>query len=69
MVQAKDISKIEVHHTLNEFIRWQPNDGFKYEWNDGEIIIFLGMKRKHLKLFQNLSNFLIRQKQKKRMEY
>jgi len=69
MVQAKDISKIEVDHTLNEFIRWQPNDGFKYEWNDGEIIIFLGMKRKHLKLFQNLSNFLIRQKQKKRMEY
>jgi hypothetical protein len=31
MVQAKDISKIEVPHTLEEFVRWEPNDGFKYK--------------------------------------
>ncbi len=24
--------------TLEEFVVWEPNDGFKYEWNDGEII-------------------------------
>ncbi|GAB3514909.1 hypothetical protein GCM10027442_30280 [Emticicia fontis] len=31
--------------TLAEFIEWESNDGFKYEWNDGELIRFSGMKR------------------------
>lgn len=32
--------------TLAEFLDWEPNDGFKYEWNDGELIRFIGMKKK-----------------------
>ena len=32
--------------TLEAFIDWEPTDGFKYEWNDGEIIRFSGMKKK-----------------------
>lgn len=32
--------------TLAEFMDWEPNDGFKYEWNDGELIRFIGMKKK-----------------------
>ena len=65
MVHTKDILTIEVPHTLEEFIRWQPNDGFKYEWNDGELIKFTGMKRKHLRLIQNLNNFFDKTKAKK----
>jgi Uma2 family endonuclease len=41
--------------TLAEFIEWESNDGFKYEWNDGELIRFSGMKKKHLKLIKKLS--------------
>lgn len=41
--------------TLEEFERWEPNDGYKYEWNDGELIRFAGMKRKHLKIIQVLN--------------
>jgi Uma2 family endonuclease len=41
--------------TLDEFINWEPNDGYKYEWNDGELIQFTGMKRKHLRLIQILN--------------
>ncbi|MFN8345926.1 MAG: Uma2 family endonuclease [Spirosomataceae bacterium] len=41
--------------TLEEFERWEPNDGYKYEWNDGELIKFTGMKRKHLKIIQALN--------------
>lgn len=33
--------------TLEAFIDWEPNDGFKYEWNDGEIIRFSGMKQQY----------------------
>jgi len=40
--------------TLDEFLAWQPNDGFKYEWNDGEIIRFESMKRKHLLILRTL---------------
>ena len=30
----------ELPKTLAEFLEWEPEDGFKYEWNDGEIIKF-----------------------------
>jgi len=46
--------------TLIEFIEWeQPNDGFKYEWNDGEIIKFAGMNRKQIFIFDVLNLLFI----------
>lgn len=41
--------------TLGEFFDWEPVDGFKYEWNDGEIIKFEKMKKKHLYLIRHLT--------------
>jgi Uma2 family endonuclease len=32
--------------TLAEFMVWEPTDAYKYEWNDGELIRFTGMKKK-----------------------
>jgi Uma2 family endonuclease len=40
--------------TFAEFEQWQPADGYKYEWNDGEVIIFEKMKKKHLHLIRIL---------------
>jgi hypothetical protein len=45
MIITKDPSVLP--HTLEEFLSWESNDGFKYEWNDDEVIRFTGMKRKH----------------------
>lgn len=45
--------------TLDEFINWEPNDGYKYEWNDGELIQFTGMKRKHLQLIKRLNRLFL----------
>ena len=45
--------------TLDEFINWEPNDGFKYEWNDGELIKFTGTKSKHLRLIQRLNRLFL----------
>lgn len=45
--------------TLAEFIEWESNDGFKYEWNDGELIRFSGMKKKHLKLIKKLNRLFL----------
>lgn len=41
--------------TFDEFLRFEPTDGFKYEWNDGELIKSSGMKRKHLRIIQALN--------------
>lgn len=41
--------------TFDEFLRFEPTDGFTYEWNDGELIKFGGMKRKHLRIIQQLN--------------
>ncbi|WP_435355523.1 Uma2 family endonuclease [Emticicia sp. SJ17W-69] len=46
--------------TLEEFQNWEPEDGFKYEWNDGEIIQFKGMDKKQFYIFANLNNFFIK---------
>lgn len=51
------ISAIEPYilpKTFAEFEQWQPSDGYKYEWNDGEIIMFEKMKKKHLFLIRRL---------------
>lgn len=42
--------------TLEEFQNWEPEDGFKYEWNDGELIKFTGMDKKQFYIFANLNN-------------
>lgn len=49
-------------HTLSEFQLWEPNDGFKYEWNDGEIIKFTGMNKNQVYIYQAL-NKLFSQKE------
>ena len=53
-----------VPKTLEGFINWEPNDGYKYEWNDGELIRFTGMKRKHLRIIQTLNLLFDRTKAK-----
>ena len=54
---------IQIPRTLEEFMEWeQPNDGFKYEWNDGEIIKFTGMNRKQLFIFDVLNLLFIEKK-------
>lgn len=44
MVKDKEI--VTFPRTLDEFQTWEPNDGFKYEWNDGELIKFTGINKK-----------------------
>lgn len=47
-------------NTLEEFIVWdQPEDGFKYEWNDGELIQFTGMNKNLINIFAKLNNLFI----------
>ncbi len=41
--------------TLAEFLTWEPNDGFKYEWNDGELIKFDGMNKKQVYIYDVLA--------------
>lgn len=41
-------------HTLDEFVQWETVDGFKYEWNDGKIIRFGKVKKKHLFIIRRL---------------
>ena len=58
MVQLKnDKSK---PGNLNEFLLWEPNDGFKYEWFDGEIIKSEKRNRKHLKLIKKLARLFLK---------
>jgi Uma2 family endonuclease len=49
------INKSALPETLEEFLAWEPNDGYKYEWNDGEIIKFKGMDRKQIFIFDALN--------------
>lgn len=50
----------QLPRTLAEFIEWEPNDGHKYEWNDGEIIQFTGMKKEQLYLYDILNHLFIK---------
>jgi Uma2 family endonuclease len=57
MVEIKENNIIQLPKTLEEFMEWeQPNDGFKYEYNDGEIVKFEGMNRKQTFIFDVLIN-------------
>lgn len=56
MVEIQENNTMQLPKTLEEFIEWeQPNDGFKYEWNDGELIKFEGMNKKQLFIFTVLN--------------
>lgn len=45
--------------TFEEFLLWEPVDGFKYEWNDGEVIRFEKMKKKHLVIVRVLNRLFL----------
>jgi Uma2 family endonuclease len=60
MVVEKDI-KSELPRTLAEFMVWeQPNDGYKYEWNDGELIQFSGMDKRQVKIYKVLNKLFVK---------
>jgi Uma2 family endonuclease len=44
--------------TFAEFLLWEPEDGYKYEWNDGELIKFTGMNKKQVKIYDILNTQL-----------
>lgn len=54
---TKDISTLPTN--LEEFMAWEPEDGFKYEWNDGELIKFVGMNRKQVFIYEALNQLFI----------
>lgn len=58
MISTKNIS--DLPKTLEEFQNWEQIDGFKYEWNDGELIKFNGMNKTHLKIYQILLKLFVK---------
>jgi Uma2 family endonuclease len=50
---------IVVPKTLAEFEVWESGDGFKYEWNDGELIQFAGMNKNQLYIYNALLDLFI----------
>ncbi len=56
-----ETEKIAIPKTLAEFMIWdQPEDGFKYEWNDGELIRFNGMNRKQVYIYDVLNRLFVK---------
>jgi len=53
MIQTSQTTET-LPRTLEEFIAWEPTDGFKYEWNDGEIIQFTGMQKEQMYIYDRL---------------
>lgn len=51
--------------TLAEFILWEPEDGFKYEWNDGELIKFNGMDKNQVYIYDLLLDLFFEKGYKK----
>jgi Uma2 family endonuclease len=58
MVLEKENTE-DLPQTLTQFIDWEPNDGHKYEWNDGELIKFTGMKKREYYIFDILNLLFI----------
>lgn len=58
MVLSNEIQSVP--KTLAEFMIWEPNDGFKYEWNDGELIKFEGMNKKQVYIYDVLAKLFSR---------
>jgi Uma2 family endonuclease len=55
------VTDIMQPRTLEEFMLWESNDGFKYEWHDGELIKIRGNHRHQLCIFDILINHFIKQ--------
>ena len=51
-----EIAKISIPTTLAEFQIWESEDGFKYEWNDGELIKFVGLNKRTIYIYANIFN-------------
>ncbi len=50
---------IATPRTLEEFMVWESEDGFKYEWNDGELIKFIGMNKNQINIYDILLELFI----------
>lgn len=64
MIQTAD-NAAQLPSTLEEFLLWEPADGFKYEWNDGELIKFTGMNKKQIRIYDILLDLFIENGYKK----
>lgn len=60
MIHTAQTATDTLPHSLEAFIAWEPNDGFKYEWNDGEIIQFTGMNKEQAYIFGILNRLFSR---------
>ena len=58
MIQTSQTTET-LPRTLEEFIAWEPTDGFKYEWNDGEIIKSTRMKKKQYYIYHRLLKLFV----------
>jgi Uma2 family endonuclease len=65
MIQVAQ-NTIQLPRTLAEFMEWDQHDDFKYEWNDGELIQFTGMKKKELRIYDLLLDLFIERGCKKK---
>ena len=45
--------------TLEEFLVWEPTDGSKCEWNDGELVQFTGMKKRQYYIYSTLNKLFV----------
>lgn len=60
MIQTSQTTADTLPQTLEAFLDWEPNDGFKYEWNDGEIIQFTGMNKEQVYIYSILNKLFVR---------
>ena len=60
MVQAAQ-NTTQLPRTLEEFSNWEYTDHAKYEWNDGELIKFTGMKQQQWYVYKVLNALFITQ--------
>ncbi|MBD2701164.1 Uma2 family endonuclease [Spirosoma sp. BT702] len=57
MVQA---SASALPQTFDEFLNWEPTDGYKCEWNDGELIQSSGKKKKQYFIYGILNKLFFK---------
>lgn len=65
LLSQENKSVAQLPRTLEEFTQWEPNDGFKYEWNDGELIKFTGMNKNQVYIYDVLLELFIEKGYKK----
>ena len=54
-MQTQEIVVLAPPQTFEQFLTWEPVDGYKYEWFDGELIQFTGMKKQQYFIYSILS--------------